>query len=207
VDVGANIGYFTVLFSRLVGEKGHVFAFEPDPQNMAILRRNLETNGCRNVTVEAKAVGDRLETVRLYRSTEVLGDHRIYDSGDGRESLPVEAIPLDQYFADYRGRIDAVKMDIQGAELLALKGMSATLDRNPAVWLLMEFWPYGLHKAGTNPEAVVQFLERKGFQLSDVRTPARRVGHGKLARLIRKQHVEGWSHVDLFCSRGESAAA
>src|SRR5262249_36182110 len=131
VDVGANIGYYTLLFARCVGPRGRVFAFEPDQTNFDLLRRNVERNGYTNVTLVRKAVAAQSGKLRLYLCEDNKGDHRTYDSHDGRPSLEIDAVSLDDYFAGERGSIALIKMDIQGAEEGALRGMRRLLADNP----------------------------------------------------------------------------
>jgi len=116
LDIGANIGYYTLIYAKLVGEEGKVFAFEPDPDNFALLKKNVEINGYRNVILAQKAVSNKTGKIRLYLSEVNKGDHRIYDSHDGRKSIEIETIRLDDYFKNYNVRIDFIKMDVQGAE-------------------------------------------------------------------------------------------
>jgi FkbM family methyltransferase len=163
-DVGANIGYFTLLLARRVGPSGRVFAFEPDPQNCELLRRNLALNGYANVTVVPKAVADHSGTLKLWRAAAA-GDHRIYDSHDGREAIEVPTVRLDDVVREFAGPVHFIKMDIQGAEALALRGMVDLLSRAPHVKMVMEFWPYGLQLAGTPPAGLLDHLLALGFTL------------------------------------------
>ena len=66
IDIGANIGYFTLLFAKLVGPNGKVFAFEPDPTNFSILKKNIEENNYDNVILSQKAISDKTETTKLF---------------------------------------------------------------------------------------------------------------------------------------------
>lgn len=143
LDLGANIGYYTLLFSRLVGDKGKVIAFEPAPESFELLVRNVRLNNCQNVEVHKAAVSDRTGGARLFLNQRHIPDHRLYDSGDGRKSIDVWAVRLDDLDLE---RIDFIKMDIQGAEWKALRGMLGLIDRNPSVKLLAEFWPWGMDK-------------------------------------------------------------
>jgi len=79
LDIGANIGYYTKLFSKSVGSTGKVFAFEPDDTNFRHLKEN--TKGLGNVTTINKAVGEKSQQVKLYYSEEMNVDHQTYDSG------------------------------------------------------------------------------------------------------------------------------
>ena len=96
VDVGANIGYYTVIAAKIVGDQGHVYAFEPDPTSFAILKANVERNGLANVTLEQKALSNEPGSLRLFLAHQNKGDHRIFDEdGAARPFLDVEALRLD----------------------------------------------------------------------------------------------------------------
>ena len=150
MDIGANIGYYTLIFARLVGETGRVFAFEPDPANFALLKKNIETNGYHNVVLEQKAVSSTTGSLKLYISEDSAGDHKIYDSGEARQFIEIEAVSLDDYFSHKDGAVDCIKMDIQGAEWAALQGMSTLLSDTINMKLFMEYWPDGLEDFGAN---------------------------------------------------------
>ncbi len=80
IDVGANIGYYNTLqFAKLVGPTvSRVYAFEPDPDNFALLRKNVAQNGYANVVCIQKAVSDQTSKLKLFRNSQNHGDHRIY---------------------------------------------------------------------------------------------------------------------------------
>ena len=196
IDIGANIGYYTLQFAKLVRSAGKVIAFEPDPENFELLRRNVEINGY-NITLERRAVSNRSGRVQLYRSPLNTADHRIFDSRDGRLSVEVDAVRLDDYLGDL-DRVNFIKMDIQGAEGVALDGMIALLERSPGVKILSEFWPEGIAACGTSPDWYLHTLTRLGFKLFDVNETGRpeRTDADTLLTRSRK-----WSHTNLLCSR------
>ena len=163
LDLGANVGFHTLLFARTVGARGHVWAFEPDPDNFATLRRNLELNSYGNVTAVQAAVGTATGKGSLYHSPFHC-DHRTYPTEEGQREVPVAMVSVDEYLPPGQ-RIDLVKMDIQGAEGMALQGMKRTLASNPGVVIVMEFWPEGLRKTGFSPGWVLSDLENMGFVL------------------------------------------
>lgn len=163
LDIGANVGFHTLLFARAVGAGGRVWAFEPDPENFTMLLRNLELNPYRNVTAVPSAVGAATGKASLYRSSFHC-DHRVYRTREGQPSVPVDMVSVDEFLSPGQ-RVDLVKMDIQGAEGMALRGMRRTLASNPGLVMSMEFWPEGLRKAGFRPEEVLSDLERLGFAL------------------------------------------
>jgi FkbM family methyltransferase len=164
VDIGAHIGYYTLMAAKLVGEKGKVFAFEPDPDNYRLLVKNIEANGYNNVIPVPKAVSNQAGTTKLFLSPEDSGAHRIYNSHDGRKSIQVETVTLDGFFKDKENRIDIIKMDIEGAEIAALQGMKKIL-KNDDLKLLTEFWPQAIRTFGYSPEDGLSELVGYGFRL------------------------------------------
>jgi FkbM family methyltransferase len=97
LDIGANIGWYTVLASMALKHRGVVHAFEPDPSNFALLMENIALNRIENAYCHNAGVSDHSAGARLFLDTRNKGDHRLYDSGDGRASVMVETISLDRY--------------------------------------------------------------------------------------------------------------
>jgi FkbM family methyltransferase len=130
LDVGANVGYYTVLAARRVGAAGRVMAFEATPTTAAQLRRNIQANGLENVEVVEAAVGDgSAERVRIGVPGNVFGMASVVRAGDaGTETFEVAATTLAGAAARFP-RIRMVKMDIEGAEYDALRGAEPILDR------------------------------------------------------------------------------
>jgi FkbM family methyltransferase len=169
VDVGANIGYYTVLGARIVGATGHVYAFEPDPEAFALLKQNVRLNGLRNVTLEQKAVSDQPGEVRLFLAPENKGDHRIFStSGEKRASIVVEAVTLDEYFDGREPEIDFIKVDTQGAEGVILEGMKRLLARNDQVKMVLEFSPWHLREFGYEPLKLLTTLDEIDYRFFDL---------------------------------------
>jgi len=173
VDVGANIGYYTVIAASLVGSAGKVFAFEPDPRNFILLQKNVAENHCQNVITDQKAIAASTQRLLLHRSSGNFGDHRTYEPraeaaqvrGTKRSAIPVEAISLDDYFTGNPTSIDFLKMDIQGSEYDALIGMRRTLQQNSDVTIMTEFWPTGLMQAGVAPHVFLGEVRACGFKI------------------------------------------
>lgn len=164
VDVGANIGYFTVIFAKLVGDTGKVYAFEPDPYNYDLLSRNIKLNNLSNVVLIPKALSNKSGKIKLFLDGTNLGNMSFAAqniSDDGGE-IDVETITLDDYLGGQKA--DFIKIDVQGAEGLVLSGAERTLRTSP-LKILMEFWPYGLKNLGVDPPALLRGLENKGFKI------------------------------------------
>ena len=200
LDIGANIGYYTLIAAKLVGENGKVFAFEPDPTNFAILRKNVELNGYKNVVLVQKAVSNKTGTLKLYISEDNLADHKIYNSHEGRQSIEIEATRLDDYFKNYDGKIDLIKMDIEGSEGGAIQGMSSLLQKNKNVKIITEFWPEGLKEFGVGPEDYLKLLIKHHFKLYDINDKRKKIESVHIAKLSEKYSPppEG-NHTDLLC--------
>lgn len=167
LDIGAHIGYYTLLSSGLVGRSGKVFSFEPDPDNLALLRKNVEVNNLTNVVIENVAVSDRNKRINFYRSLQNRGDNRIFRENSREKCIKVDCITLDNYF-NSKFSVDFVKMDIQGAEVKALLGMPRTLKDNKDIILTFEFWPYGYHCAGNSAKELLDILDANRFLLFDI---------------------------------------
>ena len=165
VDVGANLGYYTLLAAKRVGPNGRVFAFEPDPENHSLLAQSIQANGFNNVVLSDKAVSDVSGRGTLFFSEEHRGDHRIFDPGDGRKRIEVSTVRLDDAIPEDVS-IDVIKMDIQGAEMKAMEGTKRILDRNPQIKILCEFWPLGLSLSGCSGEEFLSLFSARGFTYS-----------------------------------------
>lgn len=169
VDVGANVGYYTLIAGKLVGDEGRVYAFEPDPKGFELLQRNVRLNGLDNVIVEQKAVSNENGTLRLFLSEENKGDHRVYDpDGEGRASVEVDAVRLDDYFDGVEESVDFVKIDTQGAEFAILEGMQETLRTSDDVVMAIEYSPRHLAGFGATGIQVIQLLNQLRFSMYDL---------------------------------------
>lgn len=143
LDVGANAGYYTLLAATLAGPEGRVVAFEPEPAIARFLRRHVAINRLRNVRVEEAAVSDRDGTARFEGGTGSGTGHLTGAGAGGRE---VRTVRLDTLCAASGLAPDAVKMDVEGAEMDALRGARETLARHRPVLFLSTHGP-GVHRA------------------------------------------------------------
>jgi FkbM family methyltransferase len=204
LDIGANVGYYTVIAAKLVGESGRVYAFDPDPSSFSLLKRNVRLNGLQNVVLEQKAVSNESGSIRLYLADENKGDHRIFETSEARQFVEVEAVTLDEYFEDYAGRIDFVKIDTQGAEAAIVEGMRGLLEKNPEVVMAVEFDPSALDAFGYEAAAFLDGLGNSGFRFYDLGEwsmvgPLKKVA---AAALLRRFTVENEQFTNLLLTRG-----
>ncbi|SEH08434.1 cobalt-precorrin-6Y C(15)-methyltransferase [Candidatus Venteria ishoeyi] len=165
LDIGANIGYYTLIFAKLVGKQGKVFAFEPEPDNFALLQKNIEINGYSNIVLIPKAVSDKNEIIKLYLCEKNKGMHRAYNSIFCNKYIEIESIRIDDYFQQNNQTIDFIKMDIEGYEYTALQGMLNILRNNKNIKILTEFSPAASLENGIDLTLYVQLLTELGFTI------------------------------------------
>lgn len=186
IDVGANIGLYTLPFARAAGLGGNVFAFEPEPTNLSYLRKNISANGYGNVEVMPKAVGDHAGKVELFISSYNPGGHQIWNLRDkinalqkigknekalledeheaARRSIFVDLVTLDDYFKNYGKPINFIKMDVEGAEGGVIAGAKNILAKNKDLKLHFEFIPSVMRLFGTDPREFLNILAGYDFK-------------------------------------------
>ncbi|KKT29432.1 MAG: Methyltransferase FkbM family [Candidatus Azambacteria bacterium GW2011_GWC2_45_7b] len=166
VDIGAHIGYFARVLSKLVGRAGAVYAFEPDEANFKMLKSN--TEHLKNVKTYQLAVSDRRGSVDFYLSGGRSGNHStIAGVVLDQKKVTVEAVDLDSFFVDAKiQRVDFIKMDIEGGEPAALAGMKNVILKSGNIILVSEFAPAWLRKAGVEPLNYLNNLRALGFEIS-----------------------------------------
>lgn len=160
VDVGANVGYFSVLAASMVGPRGAVFAFEPDPDNCRLLRANAELNDLGHcITVVEAALADATGDGQLFLSEDNLGDHQVYAGTDPRHSVPIALLHGSQFLAQRLQRLDLLKVDTQGSEFQVLSGLMPLLQELPQPpRIIIELTPHSLRAAGASGRALLELL-------------------------------------------------
>ncbi len=200
LDVGSNLGLYTVLLSGLVGRTGRVISFEPDPDLYALLIKNCDLNGCANVEAHNLALGSAPSRLVLRK--------RIFNSGANtlgvennryfRTEVEVEVVCIDEFLPELQP--DLVKIDVQGWELEALRGMQRTLDKNREIALFLEFWPAGLRRAGCSAEELLDFLVRQNFHFYLTDSPDQKSLESADLRALTKR-LTGFKYADLYVHR------
>lgn len=179
LDIGANIGYFSLLSLSLVGPDGRVYAFEASPHIAAILKSNIVLNNIgSNFTLFELAVANKQGTLTFHEAQDDhLGISSIRDLGDRtRSSIVVPAIPIDKIAHSLR-TIKLIKLDIEGAELLALEGMVGLLQRDKP-YVIFELTDQYLRQVYGSQEEVIEFLKGLDYELF-------RIEHESLPKLTQ----------------------
>lgn len=184
LDVGAHVGYYACRYAKVVGGHGRIFAFEPHPRTFNMLSRNVKARP--NVQPVPVALAESEGTAELHdylimsasgslhydEAMAALQQAQVHD-GDvapriGQTFTPqtftVRTLPGDQFLAGQGvTRVDIIKMDIEGAEVGALRGLSQTIARSPELKLVMEYNPAALKAFGHEPEAALAEVLALGF--------------------------------------------
>ncbi len=200
LDVGANIGLYSAIASRAVGRDGTVVAVEPDEVNCRFIERTRNVNDAENLHVIHAAAGDRDGSTTLYLNRENVADHRIYDADGKRHGVPVRLLTIDALVSEMGLlRVDVIKVDTQGAEAKVLRGMVRTLAI-PGITVILEFWPWGIQRAGDDPAAVLDMIHAAGFVIHEIDGDRRRlVPVDNPARLLALSLER--QHADLLLER------
>jgi FkbM family methyltransferase len=176
-EIGANIGDYTLAFSRQCGPAGKVYAFEPSPKTFAVLRRNVELNGYRNTVLANRAVSDTEGLACLFEDADSSGNSSLFSSAvpAGGQGIEVESTTLDTFVhSNGIGRFHLLKADAQGSEYLILSGASDCLRRFRPM-LCLEFWPLGIRQSGAQPAELLELLRSLDYSLFIIRDGVRSV--------------------------------
>jgi len=166
LDIGAHIGIYTICAACRLGSEGKVYAFEPDPRNLPFLEANIKKNGFADrVTVIPKAVSSQTTKTSFYLA-ENTGVSSIFGKNDKTKTeTHVEMIALDD-FLEESVIPDVIKIDIEGAEFLALEGMKRVISRaNSKLVIFIELNPYALSFSGSSCDTLVKLLDDIGFEI------------------------------------------
>lgn len=184
VDIGAHVGLFSLPALKWVGESGNVISFEPHPSNYVMLLENARCNGLEErLRAVQSAISDTKEKVHLHTSTFNTGDHQLFHKG-GRDSIEVACTTLDDYFTS--GTIvDVIKMDVQGAEASAFRGMKRVLQDNRDLQVIWELSPSQLEEAGSSASAVLNWLDDLGFSFSMIDESTQRIESATVQEILQ----------------------
>ena len=164
LDIGANIGFYTKILSELVGESGKVYAFEPDKTNYGYLMKN--AGHLKNVVFFNKAVSDKTGKITLYHSDLLNVDHKTYATENYTSTTEIDCVAIDDVVPDHI--VDFIKIDIQGFEYFAFKGMENVFAKMENLKIVTEFYPYGIKKSGVSSTDFINLLLQYNFKISTI---------------------------------------
>ena len=219
VDVGANWGYFSLVCAHLVTARGRVIALEPHPRLAAMLARNVQENRLPQVAVHRVAAGARSASAAFVGFDEGGGNWGVSRAAHGAEVADFEsaAVAIDAFLDDSNvGRVDLIKIDIEGAEGDAIRGMADGLARHRYRYALVECHPAELARLGTSvAQCLAPFLTAgyRGWHIDHSPEMHRRAASGAVpvAELLapideRVLGSDQWPHL-LWVAPGEALPA
>ncbi len=169
VDVGAQIGYYSLKAAAVVGPRGRVIAVEPNPETVTKLEGNIRASGAKAITVAPVACSDSESVLDLYAAPAAntgessLSKTNASQAGEAQRAYKVRARPLDDIIRESGvARVDVIKVDVEGAEYLVLRGARETLAEFHPI-LLVELVDHQLREMGTSVAQVEGFLREQGY--------------------------------------------
>jgi len=199
LDIGANIGFYTLILARLVGKTGRVYAFEPEKNNFNLLKKNVEISNYKNIILINKAVSNKTGKIKLYLCQDNLADHRIYDFDNKGKVTEVESIQLDDYFKDYKEKINFIKIDVEGAEISVLKSMENLLKKNNNLKFITEFMPKGIKDFGAEPKEYLELLLKNGFKILNIDETKEKLVPVEINEILDMYPPIKNNYTNLFC--------
>jgi FkbM family methyltransferase len=162
IDIGANVGIFTLAAAGRVGHKGHVLACEPTPATARALRTTVQVNNCTDrVRIEEVAVG-RQSGRQPFHLTPISGHNSLYPLPHETSTIEIEVRSLDELTSP-GSQWSLAKIDVEGAELEVLAGMARLLSENPDLPIIVEFGPSHFARVGSTVEAWLQTIRSLGL--------------------------------------------
>lgn len=170
IDIGAHIGYYSILARNIVGESGKVIAFEPNPESYKLLKKNFEMNEYTNCIAENIALSDEIGFVKLF-----IGKYRddssslfLVENVDKNRYVTVKTMTFDKYCEMYKISPNFIKIDAEGAEYRILRGITKVIDIHKPN-LLIEIHPKHLESQEISIRSLFDFLMKKGYKIQLVR--------------------------------------
>ena len=192
VDVGANLGWYTCLACRQMPE-GVVYGFEMDDLNFALLKNNIAINGFTNVEVFNLAVFDSSGETHYQRSGDRPNSNftlRLDNTVEKDLSIvSVGSITLDEFFEEKSIVPDVVKIDVEGAEMNVLKGMTRILAEDQPT-LFLEVHPYNFPGFKTSSDEILSFLNSRGYTVSEIENMRGQVSSGRIRALPQETKLK-----------------
>lgn len=196
-DIGANIGYFSLEFARSVGPEGKVLSFEPHPEIFQVLQRNIKRNKYKNIKLFNQACGSSPGETKLFFSTENEGNHKIIENSNSNHFALTEVVTLSTFLNEYSPSL--IKMDIEGAELLALQGLGHENLKKLAIDFVIEYHPYEMSFFEIEGEEILDFFMSSGYKFRNLAYPD--APNISKEEILKKYKKEDRSLTNLFCSK------
>lgn len=206
LDIGANIGYTSYVFSKALTSPHKVFAFEPEARNVKILQQTAKSyHFSKSLVIEAAAVGEKEGKIEIWQNEGHHADHRIL-TDEFRKQLSgqfklqkVPLVTIDDFLNRQPAKlpINFIKIDVQGYELAVCKGMEKTLAANPNCIVSFEYCPSIMAALGFQAEELIYFFKEKGYYFYRLNKNGT-LNHLDFETKLEKNFPD---YIDVLCSR------
>lgn len=165
LDIGANIGYYSLLASKIVGNSGRVYSFEPSSREFKRLLKNIEINNCKNIIPSNLALSDSNNEIyfSIAQGHTGLNSISIEDKSIDKTTQIVKTMKLDTYFNSEIIRFKLAKIDVEGSELMVLKGMEQILKEHAIERIIIEITPRFFKVFNYKKDDIYNFLKFYGY--------------------------------------------
>lgn len=213
IDIGANIGYHTLTAAKKVGRKGKIYAFEPEPKNFSLLTKNVAANNYSDRCVLiCKGVSKKTGREKLYLDPFNYGGHALFDhfqkpevflgarapkTSEGSNFIEIEVVSIDDFLGNNKV-VNVIKMDIEGAEALAIEGMLETLRANDHLAVFSEFSPVSMAMLDSNPEKFLETFAGLGFEVFSLNERRKTLTKTSIKEILKDCTVENSKTTNLL---------
>lgn len=193
IDIGASVGYYSLLAAKKIGMKGRVYSFEPNEKVFNVLKRNIEINNFKNVIPINKAVSN-FNGKKTFFLGNILG-HSSFRSQVGGEKKEVQVVTLDNFFKHKKIRVDWIKIDVEGAEGFVVEGAKKIISKNKNIKIILEWSPKHLKEMGYKPLKLLHLLYNMNFKIFKITHKLEPIPKCKSKSLLKEDTI------NLFCMR------
>ena len=164
VDIGANVGYYSLLLASKIKKDGKIIAIEADSQTCQVLKKNCQLNNFSNIDIHNVAITEKNGTVKIFHSETHSGINTLFSNSESQEKYSlIESTSLDNLLKNKYKKIDWIKIDVEGSELLVLKGAVNTLKITKNI--IIEIHENILEENNQSPNEIIEILKKHGFEI------------------------------------------
>lgn len=216
LDIGANIGYTSYVFSKLIQNPFKIIAFEPETRNIEILKQaGKKFRFQEHLISVSAAVGDYDGEINLWRNDAHNGDHRILTDelkNQLPDSIQIQRTPIvmiDTFLQNYspKAPVAFIKIDVQGYELAVCKGMQKTLENNPDSVVAFEYCPSVIEALGFNPKDLLHYFKNRGYQFFVLNKNNRLESYDTEKGEQYLRQIRPHDYIDILCARRNLAVS
>ena len=168
----------------------------------------MNVNGYQNVTLNNKAVSDKDGKLTLYSTGRTSTENFLFKpenfvgSSKIKDTIEIDSITLDEYFRDFKGQINFLKMDISGAEPRVIKGMSSILNKNDSLKIQQEWWPNAIRTHGNEPDSHLKLLTQMDYKIYEIDGANNKLNLVTSDDLMKTYPNSKLEDVNIFCKKG-----